>query len=287
MFNLVNSVEESNGLQDDLNKLFEWSEKWQLPFNLMKCKIMHFGRRNRKVIYHMGTDQRRIPIQSVESITDLRIILDNKLSFGLHVAQKASMANRKLGMIKRTFHYLGNYSFMQLYKTIIRTSIEYCSPVWQHIYHKESDKLEKVQQRATRLVPGIRRDTYQDRLKQLQLPTLYFRRLRSALIQVFKICSHFDNINARNLFTFVGESRTRGHKWKMNKDISHLRIRQKFFTQNICNVWNKLPSTVIESDSINQSRLEKHLSTSFCKFAPIVDKIIYRNTSRDTQASAL
>ena len=35
-------------LQEDLKEIGEWSEKWQMPFNLDKCKVMHVGQRNDK-----------------------------------------------------------------------------------------------------------------------------------------------------------------------------------------------------------------------------------------------
>jgi len=41
-------------LQADLNCLTEWSEKWQMPFNTSKCRVMHLGRANSKFEYTMG-----------------------------------------------------------------------------------------------------------------------------------------------------------------------------------------------------------------------------------------
>ena len=34
-------------LQEDLRKVSEWSKKWQMPFNLDKCKIMHMVTRTK------------------------------------------------------------------------------------------------------------------------------------------------------------------------------------------------------------------------------------------------
>ena len=40
--------------QDDLNKLIEWSEKWQMLFNFRKCKCLHTGHGNEDAQYTMG-----------------------------------------------------------------------------------------------------------------------------------------------------------------------------------------------------------------------------------------
>jgi len=42
-------------LQQDLQKLFDWSVKWQMEFNLDKCKVMHFGRNNQHYKYSMNS----------------------------------------------------------------------------------------------------------------------------------------------------------------------------------------------------------------------------------------
>ena len=52
-FKKVRSQEDVDVLQDDLRKLHDWSTKWQLPFNLDKCKVLHLGRSNQKHVYVM------------------------------------------------------------------------------------------------------------------------------------------------------------------------------------------------------------------------------------------
>ena len=46
IFMRVDSNEEIKVLQRDLDRLVDWSEMWQMRFNVDKCKVMHFGRGN-------------------------------------------------------------------------------------------------------------------------------------------------------------------------------------------------------------------------------------------------
>ena len=47
-------------LQEDLRKVGEWSKKWQMPFNLDKCKIMHIGHKNKSEKYELlGKERKR------------------------------------------------------------------------------------------------------------------------------------------------------------------------------------------------------------------------------------
>ena len=41
-------------MQEDLNNLLQWSNKWLLPFNIEKCKVWHYGKVNPKNDYMMN-----------------------------------------------------------------------------------------------------------------------------------------------------------------------------------------------------------------------------------------
>ena len=50
----INKPDDHVTLQSDLDRMNEWSQIWQLPFNEAKCKCMHFGSRNPKLTYAMN-----------------------------------------------------------------------------------------------------------------------------------------------------------------------------------------------------------------------------------------
>ena len=48
--------ENHDKLQKDLDTIQRWSEKWQLTFNIKKCKRMHFGNYNERKDYFLNTE---------------------------------------------------------------------------------------------------------------------------------------------------------------------------------------------------------------------------------------
>ena len=66
-----------------------------------------------------------------------------------------------------------------LYKAIVRPHLEYYIQAWNPHLRKDVDMLDKIQRRATKLIPELRDLTYEERLKECGLTTLETRILRT------------------------------------------------------------------------------------------------------------
>ena len=118
---------------------------------------------------------------------DLGVIFDNELNFVQHCKEKINRptAYSYLGIIKRNFIYLDEDALVMLYKSLVRSHLEYANSVWNPHRLGLIKDLEKVQMRAT-----IKNFTYKGRLKRLKLPTLKHRRIRGDMIEVYKILTN-------------------------------------------------------------------------------------------------
>jgi hypothetical protein len=115
---------------------------------------------------------------------DLGVLIDPTLTFSSHCEVQVGKANRTFGKIKRTYSYLDNNNLVKLYTSLVRPILEYGYPAWSPLYKKESTLLENVQRRATKIVPKLKDLPYEDRLKALNLPSLFYRRARSDIIDI-------------------------------------------------------------------------------------------------------
>ena len=72
-------------------------------------------------------------------------LVDEKLSFKDHIQDKINKAFSMLGIIQRNFKHLDMHSFILLYKSMVRSQLDYCSSVWSPYKKGDIDAIEKVQ----------------------------------------------------------------------------------------------------------------------------------------------
>ena len=90
----------------------------------------------------------------------------------------ASNGNHILGLIRKNITYKEKKLIIPVYKKIVRPHLEYCIQAWRPYRNKDIDTLERIQRRATKMIPELRDLSYEERLKECGLTTLETRRLR-------------------------------------------------------------------------------------------------------------
>ena len=81
-------------------------------------------------------------------------------------------------MIRGNITYKENSLIVLLFKAIVRPHLEYCIQAYNPHLRKDIYMLEKIQRRATKLIPGLRYLRYEERLNECGLTTLETQRLR-------------------------------------------------------------------------------------------------------------
>ena len=83
-------------------------------------------------------------------------------------------------------------------------NLEYCIQAWRPYRKKGMDTLERIQSRATKMIPELRDLGYEERLRECGLTILDTRRLTGYQIDIFKILNGYENMY-RNMFFFTQE----------------------------------------------------------------------------------
>ena len=242
-------IHENSGkdvLQQDLCNVLEWAKKWKMEFNVDKCKILHIGNNNPKHKYNMDGKE----LIETEEEKDLGILMDCKLDFGSHIKEIVGRANRMVGMIRTAFACLNKKMFLSLYMALIRPLLEYCVQVWSPHLQKYIDLIERVQRRATKLVPELRDLPYEERLKKLKLTTLEERRVRGDMIETYKIITKKEKVNPDKFFQMIPDPEFEGprtRKKKIFKKFAKKEVRRCSFTMRVTNGWNGLSNEIISA----------------------------------------
>ena len=156
---------------------------------------------------------------------DLGVVINQSLSPSHHIATCVSRANRIVGLIKRT-------------------------------YENKSKRREQVQRRMTKMINGVGEDEYSVRLSKTKLLSLEMRRLRSDLIEVFKIMHNLEGVKREDFFQLRTATGRRGHSLIILKQHCRLNVRKYFFTHRVVDTWNKL-SELGYSEQQDSEQLQK------------------------------
>ena len=182
---------------------------------------------------------------------DLGVYFDTQLKFDKHVSEILKNTNYRLSSTKRSFSKFNLRNFLLLYKSIVCPLLEYNTSVWFPLNLTDEQRVDKVQRRATRLVPYLQRLSYPQRLSTLQLLSLKFHRRCSDLINAFRILKGVDDADPDLFFKFSHYHSTHQHDYKLYPPKPLKKIGQQSFVIRIARPWNCLPLEVVEAECLN------------------------------------
>ena len=244
------------GLRADLLRIGRWSAEWLMPFNTDKCRVLHVGSTNPKEEFALlGAPVTPSPLER-----DLGVLVAEDFRFSQQCISAEKKAQKILGYVKRVFKHRTRATVMTLYNALVRPLLEYAVQFWSPNLQTDIQRLERVQARATKLVPSIRNFGYKRRLQALGMFTLEQRRLRGLLIETFKILRGFNRVDPDKILV-LNKNATRGHGLKVVAPRYATARFRDFPTVKVCNVWNALPSAVVDAPSVEafKARLDKVL----------------------------
>ena len=144
------------------------------------------------------------------------------------------------------------------------TTGKQCVQAWRPYLQQDINNIEGVQRRMTKMMREVEEEEYEQRLKKTKLMSLEMRRLRSDLIEVYKIMHNLEGLEREDFFPLRSAGR-RGHRYTITKQYSRLNSRKYFFSQRVVDQWNRLPTTTVCAETIN-------------RFKNQIDPICYGNT---------
>jgi Reverse transcriptase (RNA-dependent DNA polymerase) len=182
VFRVIRTLADCHELQLALNMFHDWCLQNRLILNIRKCNVMSFSRKNDPVRFDYNFCG--VLISRPDSIKDLGIVFDRKMSFDLHVNYVVSRSMSMLGFVKRFGREFSDpYVLKTIFCSFVRSVLEYGSCVWSPNFEVHRKRIEGVQKKFLRYAlrnlgwsDPLNLPPYEDRCKLLNLRSLESRR---------------------------------------------------------------------------------------------------------------
>ena len=241
---------------------------------------MKHSRLHRNFEYNTTDD---ITISRSEIVRDLGINITPTLNWTPHINIIVNNARQITAWVLSVFKDRSEKTMMCLYKSIIRSRLEYLSPIWDPTNQEDIKCVESVQRQFTSKINNLKDCSYHDRLKSLGLMSLQRRRERFIIITVWKV---INDIIPNELDFITTRSERRGIKVKvppLRTDASQLArsTYESSFGVVGPKLWNTLPRklSVITNKTTFKTALTRWLSQ--IPDLPPVDGFASRNSLLD------
>ena len=211
-------------------------------------------------------------ISSCQEIKVLGVTLDEKLNFNSHISGLCKKASRQINILKRLSKYLNQESRVSIYKSFISSNFNYCPVAWIFCGKRNSNKLEKLQERALRFVFNDRTSCYSALLKRGNFLSLSAIRLRALAIEVYKCVKKLNPAYMNDLFELNETPYNFRDPFKLKQlEFSNKTFGFRSFSYYGSKLWNSLP---VEIKSSKTLPIFKTRITKWCHSASIDQLII-------------
>ncbi|KAI8516632.1 hypothetical protein Bbelb_052130 [Branchiostoma belcheri] len=254
-FREVSKLNDCVKLQNDITAMYNWSLTWKMSFHPSKCKLIRLTRSKSPIVYsyHMSDTT----ITSVDSMPDLGVIVQSDLQWNSHILKMVARANSMTGFIKRTVGFNSSTDVRKaLYTTLVRSILEYCSPLWSPQSRKLMSLVEGVQRRATKFILGAHSNTltYKERLSTLGLLPLAHRR---------EVCDVMVFIKSKPIVHKYVSFPSRPSRYLRSHMLTPIRVRTSAFSSSyiprLVTIWNQL-SPVLRNIGVQASEMSNILT---------------------------
>ena len=272
LFSVVNDINTSaSDLNEDLEKIGNWSFKWKMNFNPDPNKQAQeiICSRKKTASLHPVVYFDNKPVKSSQIQKHLGMILDSNLSYEHHIKSILNKVNKTIGLLRKFQLILPRHSLITIYKTFIRPHLDYGDVIYDRAFNESfHQRLESIQYNAAIAITGTIRGTSSEKLfQELGLETLKSRRWFRKLYLFYKI---LHSKSPSYLFNLIPENNNLyASRSALNNQIPFFNVKTNFFKNSffpaVITEWNNLDISIRNSSSCH---IFKNLILKFIRPEP-------------------
>lgn len=207
-------------LEIDINTILTWFDNNFFKLNPDKCKLLIT-----KHAENVEIKIKNVNIVAEKSVKLLGIKIDNNLNFNEHVSSLCKKANLKLHALSRVSHIMNKDKLRLLLKAFIETQFAYCPLIWMFHSRMINNKINRLHERALRLVYKDSRLTFEELLRKDNSFSIHHRNLQKLTVEMYKAHNDISPSLMKSVFP--------------QRDIRYdLRNKNTFYSRNVHTVLN-------------------------------------------------
>lgn len=238
-------------LEHDASKAILWFKANYMKLNESKCHLLIAGHKYEHIFTTIGN----VKIWETQREKLLGINIDNKLNFKYHVEQICAQAGRKLTALARI---INNFSLIRrrtIMKAFIESQFSYCPLVWMFTDRTVNYKINRLHERALRVVYADNTSSFEELLRKDKSCTIHQRNIQNLAIEMFKCKNNEGPAFLKEIF--VAKKNTSYMRTRNCNDFESMNINKVHTGEDTlrylgCKVWDILPSEIKESQSVQQ-----------------------------------
>lgn len=252
-------------LQADLTSVTQWSIANNMLLHQDKFVVMNYCLNTSKLLRELAftaetrqycTTEGKI-IDSSPYTRDLGVYLADDCTWTLHINKTVSAARHMASWVLGAFRDRSVLTMITLFKSLVRSKVEYCCPLWNPSKITDIQTLENIQKQFTKKILGFNDFDYWTRLKKLKLLSLQRRRERYTIIHVWKIVNEkAPNGTDMKFYTsarFGVRALVPSFNYKAQRSVST--AYDNSFGVKAARLWNILPKEVNSQSTLDEFKV--------------------------------
>ena len=231
-------------LNNDLKSVNTWLSSNKLTLNLTKTEFLIITSRQRRVYLsdNPSLTINKFPIEQVSSTKSLGVSIDENLSWNTHIETVWKKISSALGLIKRIRDFVLFYTLLSIFNGLVKPQFDYCSLVCDCCSTSVAEKLQKLQNRAARILLSAPYDSSAlDLFRRLHWKNLRNQRISAKAVMMFKILNGQTSDYLSNKFIFCNDTtsyRLRNSEMRLALLQPRTDYVRKSFSYSSAALWN-------------------------------------------------
>lgn len=241
-------------LNQDLANVNEWLIANRLTLNHTKTEFMLMGSRQRLCTFQ-STPNLAIngaPIKQVPQTKSLGLHIDENLSWNAHIKELTKKIASGIGALKRVRSFVPTATLITIFNSLVQPHFNYCCVVWDNCNKTLATKLQKLQNRAARVLTYSSYDANADQLiEKLGWKKLESQRNFQKAVMVYKSLNGLAPDYMRSMFTYRDTSYSlRDTEGKLAIPKPRTNYLKNSFGYSGAMLWNNLPVEIRQANTL-------------------------------------